>query len=161
MMHRRQQEAPWLWLASICMVTVPFTVLFGCRGTPAATGKPVKGAVTYNGSPVSGATVSFVSASGASGFGMTNEQGQFTLRTAHGEGVPPGTYQVTIAKAETPAVENSVSDQDPSYVPPDPDAMPPAPKDLLPIKYKTTATSGLTATVTDSGPNEFTFPLTD
>ncbi|HVA46572.1 MAG TPA: carboxypeptidase-like regulatory domain-containing protein [Pirellulales bacterium] len=139
------------------------------RGDP--NGRPVTGAVTYQGSPVEGANVTFVSAS-TPAFGRTDAEGKFKLATAAGENVPLGSYQVAIVKKEAPLVEPESSSTeelgdgglpaDYQFVPPDPNAPPPAePKDLLPAKYADAAKSGLSATVTADGKNEFDFPLTD
>lgn len=133
----------------------------GCGGKPPAPGKPVAGKVTYHDQPVAGAIVTFTSAN-ASAAGVTDEQGQFKLRTALGENVPVGDYRVLVEKSEEMARSGVGTTSEADYQPPDPDEPPPpAPKDLLPAKYKVAESSGLTATVTEKGPNEFTFPLID
>ena len=129
----------------------------GCGGKPALTGKAVKGTVTYNGSPVEGAAVSFISPT-ASGYSSTDKEGHFTLRTSQGEGLPVGEYKVTVVKTELPP-DGKEATSDTDYVPPDPNAPPPQPKDLLPAKYKMPETSQLSASVTESGPNEVPLSL--
>jgi len=138
-------------LATVC--------LSGCGGVARVGGKPVTGTVTYRGSAVEGAAITFASPT-ASGYGSTDKEGHFKLRTAQGEGVPVGNYQVTITKTSFQP-SGKVAASETEYVPPDPDAPLPTPEDLLPAKYKTAATSGLTATVSERGPNDFTFPLAD
>lgn len=133
----------------------------GCGKQPSG-GAPVTGQVTQNGMPVQGASITFVpAAGGTAGFAMTDAEGKYTVRTAQGEGLPPGSYQVTVTKTDAPPPQNTVSDQDPAYVPPDPNAPPPVIKDLLPAKYKDVQSSGLTADVKAGGKNEFSFPLSD
>jgi hypothetical protein len=62
--------------------------------------KKVKGVVKLDGTPVEGATVAFVSSDGITLYsGFTDQTGTFTLSTPDGkEGVPPGTYKVTVVK---------------------------------------------------------------
>lgn len=134
----------------------------GCSGGAKddANGRAATGKVTYQGNPVEGASVTFRGPS-VSAFGLTDAEGKYKLRTGSGERVPLGTYQVSIVKKESPPVSTASTDQE-NYVPPDPNAPPaPAPKDLLPAKYGDAAQSGLTATVTADGKNEFDFSLSD
>lgn len=150
-------------LASLLTASIlVFLVSQGCSkgngGDP--NGRVVTGTVTHQGKAVEGAMVTFSSPI-ASAFGQTNAEGKFKLTTSSSEKVSLGDYQVTIVKKETPpaAQTSSTSEQ---YVPPDPDAPPvSANKDLLPARYGDAATSGLTATVTADGKNEFDFPLVD
>ena len=134
----------------------------------------IEGTVTYNGVPVEGAIVNFQATTpdGESASGFTNASGRYTLTSVTavdgGRGALPGEYRVAITKFE-PA-------------PPDPyrDAMmreeisyeeyirrvnaggpPPPPKHLLPEKYSSTGTSGLTATVVRGRNPPFDFNLTD
>ena len=132
----------------------------GCGGKKSeGSGRPVTGKVTYNGQPVAGATVTFVGVAN-SAFGMTDAEGNFKLRTASGENVPLGDYQVTVTKTDTPPPAAAANPGE--YRPPDPNAPPPPePKDLLPAKYKQGTSSQLTATVTESGQNHFELTLTD
>jgi hypothetical protein len=64
----------------------------------------VEGVVQYeDGSPVSGAMVAFIPTSGGGGSdasGITNESGNFTLRTGNVEGAKKGKYKVVITKAK-------------------------------------------------------------
>lgn len=132
----------------------------GCGGKKnEGSGRPVTGKVTYNGQPVSGATVTFVGVAN-SAFGMTDAEGNFKLRSSSGEIAPLGDYQVTVTKTDAPPPAAAANPSD--YRPPDPNAPPPPePKDLLPAKYKQTTSSQLTASVMQSGQNFFEFKLTD
>lgn len=142
-----------------CLTALLVAPITGCGEKQKTAGKPVKGTVTYNGSPVEGATVSLVSPV-TSGYGSTDKEGHFTIRNSQGEGLPVGEYKVTVIKTEVPKTgKESTSEMD--YVPPDPNAPPPQPKELLPAKYKQPETSQLGASVTESGPNEVTLTLTD
>lgn len=76
---------------------------------------PVAGVVTYNGTPLVGATVSFLSTDAQQGrlaSGLTDEQGRFQLHTflslgQQAAGAVPGTYKVAIHKREAPNVADS------------------------------------------------------
>lgn len=63
----------------------------------------LKGVVTLDGTPVEGATVTFVSESGSDTFsGATNAKGEFTLAgTDQKPGVKPGTYKVIVTKVSS------------------------------------------------------------
>lgn len=133
----------------------------GCGGKSKAPGRPVEGKVTYHDQAVAGAIVTFSSPT-ASASGMTDDLGHFKLRTALGDNVPLGDYHVLVSKTEEMPRTGVEATSESDYRPPDPDAPPPpAPKDLLPPKYNALESTTLTATVTEKGPNEFTFPLTD
>lgn len=134
--------------------------LAGCGGKKeAGNGRPVTGKITYNGQPVAEATVTFLG-SFNSAFAQTDVEGKFKLKTAVGEKVPLGDYQVTVIKTDVPPLPPPVPPEE--YKPPVPNAPPPPePKDLLPPKYKQPDSSQLTASVTDSGENYFEFNLKD
>ena len=124
---------------------------------------PVTGTVTHNGQPVDGATVAFQSAGGSRGaVGVTDAGGKYTLTTFEsGDGAVPGEYQVKIFKYKVESSE-AVADQDSDdYVPPAEGEGEEAAEaeNLLPPIYADPTTSGLTATVSESGANTFDFPL--
>jgi hypothetical protein len=86
-----------------------------------------------------------------SAFGYTNARGRFSLQTFRdGDGAVAGAHQVT--------VEKTVWEQ-PAFVTEADVAPPPVETSFLPKKYRSTKTSGLTAEVTEAGPNEFVFEL--
>ncbi len=121
--------------------------------------KPVSVTVTYKGAPVEGATVTFVDSGDppTPSYGLTDAQGVAKLKTSYAEGAVVGTHQVTITKTQSEG--GSTADQDsPDY---NPDPPPSVVKSVIPMKYESKLTSGLTADVKESGPNEFKFDLTD
>lgn len=158
---------PSVCFAWIALAGLALGVGQGCSGGKKGdpNGRMVTGKVSYQGKPIEGAFVTFASPS-ASAFGQTDSQGKFKLTASSGEKVPLGAYQVSIIRKEQPSAPAAGNDFDPehpeNYVPVDPNAPPPPePKDLLPVKYADASTSGLSATVTPDGNNEFEFPLTD
>lgn len=116
---------------------------------------PVTGVVMHAGAPVAGATVVFVSepsdgSSQVAAVGRTDGAGRFRLRTFRdGDGAVAGSHAVQIEKLtwiRQPADHPE-------------DSRPPEPVSLLPERYRTAATSGLTAAVAPSRTNEFRFDL--
>lgn len=152
----------YLSLKSLVPIALVLLVAAGCgeSGRPAGAKptKPVKVTVTYKGSPVEGATVSFISETPA--YGRTDGSGVAQMKTyVEGDGAVVGAHAVTITKTETVGAAPAVDQDSPEY---DPNAAeaPSTVKYLIPQKYEM-KTSGLTAEVKDSGPNEFKFDLTD
>ncbi len=150
----------WLICAS-CML-----VWAGCGGAAVDPNRPatapVSGTVTYQGSPVENATVTFLASApdGKSAVGRTDASGKFALMTfAPGDGAVPGQYKVMISKQVT---EGGVSEEEAyKYIERGENPPEPTVKNLLPEKYTAADTSGLSADVTESGENTFTFELTD
>lgn len=149
-------------------------VLTGCGGgadRPAMV--PVSGTVSYNGSPVEGATVTFAAGTSArSSTGVTDSGGKFRLTTFDtNDGAPAGEYTVTIAKFEADAssLDSSVGSS--------PEkmkemmakqqalmsgkAVADKPKAKLPTKYADGKTSGEARKVVAGESNDFKFDLTD
>ena len=134
--------------------------LGGC-GTPAGQRPtaPVEVTVTYQGSPVSGATVTFITAEEPKAAnGITNDAGVAVLTTYQAkDGAIIGTNLVTISKMEVdpkgekPPVDPSQADVV-GYTPLTPL------KSLLPKKYSMPGTSGIQADVV-RGKNTFKYDL--
>jgi hypothetical protein len=125
---------------------------------------PVSGAVTYQGQPVSGAQVNFMAPGAArAAYGVTDAEGKFRLSTfGTDDGALIGSHIVTVAKPTETVTGAGMSADDPDggYAAAMAQAAKsPAVKSELPDKYANAQTSGLTAEVTQAGPNEFTFPL--
>ena len=152
-----------LFLASVLLFAV------GC-GSGLGT-VPVTGKVTLDGEPVEGAMVVFNadSADGRSASGMTDASGAYVLTTEfNGDGALPGSYKVAVSKFEggddgMPDTTGMSEDEamDAMYGALDKKGRnAPVAKNLIAKKWSNEAGSGLTATVTDSGPNEFNFEVT-
>ena len=138
------------------------SILTGCGGQAGIDGTVrVTGTVTHQSGPVPGATVIFAPAGATrAASGLTDASGSFELTTLRpGDGVLPGKYQVAISKTET--VGGMTEEESMAYVAEHGEPPTVTVKDLLPEKYKTVATSELTAEVTEGGKNHFTFDLAD
>lgn len=132
-------------------------VLAGCEAVPEHQKGtvPVKGSVTLNGSPVPGATVTFLAPKdGRSASAVTDAQGRYALTTfRRGDGALPGDYNVIVMKFEVVTGEPTGK----KYVPVQEN---PEPKNQLPGRYARPGKSGLKATVTaDAKANVFDFAL--
>jgi len=144
------------WLLCEAMSVLICQVAFsGCGGMPAGPETiEVTGTVTYQGTPVEGANVTFHPTSGSeqtlASQGVTDNEGRFALSTHVGggkfkPGIVPGQYGVAITKLDTAGISTTLG----------------PPKDLLPRKYGSPTTSQLTADVAAGTPNNFEFPLSD
>jgi len=138
-----------------------FGFLLGCAGdsgeNPAWPKRvPASGYVKYKGKPVEGAEVTFTNtAASSTGSGKTDAAGFFYLTTyREKDGVVPGAQVVAIRRVDV--VDNTPADVDLSA---GGVAVPPKVTWIIPEKYSNSTRSGLTAEVTESGPNEFTFDL--
>lgn len=131
--------------------------LIGCEAVPENQKGtvPVKGVVTFSGSPVAGATVTFLAPKdGRSASAVTDAQGRYALTTfRRGDGALPGDYNVIVMKFEV--VTGGQTGQ--KYVPVQET---PEPKNLLPSRYAQPGKSDLKATVAaDAKANVFDFAL--
>jgi len=150
-------------------------VLAGCSDPDARYSK-VEGTITYNGAPLADATVSFAptSSEGEYASGLTDASGKFMLTSAGaidgGRGALPGDYTVTVSKMEA-AVDKDQEDLDSGKITYDEYqakmaargsyASAPAAKSLIPQKYGSGSSSGLTATVEKGKNQPFVFDLVD
>lgn len=116
---------------------------------------PVTGQVLYKGQPIEGATVAFTSNEGTQGAtGKTDADGRFQLTTFElNDGAVLGEHKVKISKVEASSSwsPDAAEDVRPQV----------QQRSLLPARYGDYNTSKLTASVSESGSNEFTFELTD
>ncbi len=133
------------WGIGLCVL------LGGCsEGTQLETA-PVRGTVIYNGKPLPYGSVSFQPAAGLPAVGRIQSDGSFTLTTySNGDGAIIGSHKVAIIATEIDAGATP---------PADPHGEMPPPKSVIPAKYASYATSGLTAEVVGGKKNEFTFTL--
>ena len=119
---------------------------------------PVTGKITYNGSPVPNATLTFIPSSGPVASGQTDENGVYSLKTGSEEGAVAGEHKIGIIAVEkqnqgeispdSPEYEKMMSGQRPEE------------KWLIPEKYGNTLSSGLTKTVKEED-NVIDIELTD
>jgi hypothetical protein len=124
---------------------------------------PVTGTVYYNGKLLEGATVGFMGSVGRPSSGMTDAEGRFELSAwKEGDGATLGQHVVTISKTAEPKFTPK-KNPDGSYIFRS-QAEQWAFYDremLLPDRYSSAMMTDLSATVTEEGPNDFTFELTD
>ena len=109
---------------------------------------PVSGKVTFQGKPLADAKVVFVPTGKDEPdrpAAVTDAEGAFELICDDQAGAPPGNYQVVIM-AFKPATDADDSES--------------KPPSLIPVKYNTPKTSGLTAVVKDQDENVIDFTLT-
>lgn len=134
--------------ASFChaaCLSVVLLTLTGCLGG-AGEAKPVpaSGVLTLNGEPLAGAYVLFIPDIGPKASATTDADGGFELTTVQEkDGVVPGPCRIAVEKRAP------LDPKDP-YV---------TPKSLIPEKYGSVNTSGLSETVADSGENFFSIDL--
>lgn len=153
----------FLWCTLI--VSLPFT--FGCFGggdSDRLPTKPLAVTVTHNGRPVTDATVTFVDEAGtAPAFGQTDAQGVAKMKTYEEEdGVIYGTHRISIIKSEIVG-EREAADQDSTeYDPLATEQGPPVMiRQLIPAKYSSPDSSGLTAEINEDSPEEMKIELVD
>ena len=150
-----------LFALSLASIFVVFT---GCQKAQGLKGLvKVKGTVTLDGSPLSGASVTFVPLSvsdelrGASG--TSDDSGNFEMTTLNkADGVMPGEYRVTVVKREATGKV------------PTPEEMQEASlkgislniqyKSVIPDKYGSSSTSGLSAKIEPNQKDPVKFELT-
>jgi len=147
------------WFAILALFAV---LLVGCgqSGLPVV---PVTGSVQFEGQPVAEAFITFYPAGseGRMASGQTNANGEFALVTAGAAkaGVMPGSYRVSVEKTVfvddrgNPIIMGSEASEALQQMPKS--------KSLIPEKYDTADTSGLTADVAKKGKNHFVFELTE
>lgn len=177
MQHVRRRKvfaARLVWVA-VCATVV---LAIGCsryvedkwsRARPAT--HRAGGVVEYRGQPVTRAIVTFVAREESRGteftaVGLTDDRGRYELKTFRpGDGALAGSHRVTIEKrslggghAGDKKIPTNREEYEAQRA-----AQAGAAKFVgeLPARYGDAKTSGLTADVTDKGPNEFVFTLDD
>lgn len=140
-----------IYLPLLIFCLLPLVI--GCSGGGALDTAPVTGTVTYNGKPLPYGSVSFRPKAGSPATGKIQTDGTFTMTTYHdGDGAIVGAHEVLIIATETdagtapevqPGTEMAVA------------------KSVIPQKYTSFSTSGLTAEVIAGEENQFTFALKD
>ena len=127
-------------------------LVVGCGGGAGPETVAVTGSVVYEGQPVAGALVTFVPAASdktlKTAQSETAEDGRFEMSYQVGNetksGLPPGEYKVAVEKLDLESVQSTLT----------------PPKSLLPDKYASEQTSGLSAAVQVESDNDFQFELT-
>ena len=114
------------------------------------------GTVTFQGKPLPGANVVFISPEGSvPPLGRTDEQGRFELKTNGKTGAPADEYKVAIT-----AVRQKRQVSEAEAVGMTSEQIAANHESLIPAKYNNQISSGLTATVSkDPKSNEFSFEL--
>ncbi|UUO08613.1 carboxypeptidase-like regulatory domain-containing protein [Blastopirellula sp. J2-11] len=141
------------------LISLTILLLMGCTGGTLQEGAAKTTVwVTLDDDPVEAAAVVFTPASqGRSASGMTDENGRCEMGTSnYGDGVFPGVYQVTVSKSiDDP---DSVAEVSEEY---DGRGIPPSAKQiyLVPKKYISPTTSGLTVTVQEGKENKVELEL--
>ncbi|MDR0521592.1 MAG: DUF4198 domain-containing protein [Planctomycetaceae bacterium] len=132
-----------------------FFVLFfiGCSPSTRLSGLvPAEGVVLHNGSPVSGATVSFIPLGETrSAVAVTDANGRFKMMTLHpADGIMAGGYVITLSKTEE--IGGGKRDED--------SAAEPLIVQHLPVKYAERETTNLRITVSAKGDRNIRLELT-
>lgn len=113
----------------------------GCGGSDQLPTYPVQGNVIFNGKPLQQGSVTFIPENGPYASGRISSDGTFELTTyAEGDGAIAGMHRILVSAVKV----------DPNH----PQAVP-----LIPFKYGSEQTSGLTATVEKSDTNKVTLEL--
>ena len=143
---------------------VLFTIFSGCNQADTNT-ISASGIVIYAGSPVAGAEVAFLpvdlSSETKPARGTTDSNGRFVVKTyfssqVDAKGVRPGQYSVTVQKLAPP--NGMTMDEWQIANMENANSTPPL-RSLVPEKFSSAETSGLSATVEKDGENDFTFDL--
>ncbi|MEM8945222.1 MAG: carboxypeptidase-like regulatory domain-containing protein [Planctomycetota bacterium] len=121
-------------------------VATGCSGTYDAS---VSGTVTFDGSPLKSGSISFIPGQpGPASYAAVLGDGSYTVNTGREEGLPPGSYTITVM-----AREKSIEDTSGRGLPPMPG------KQITPTWYAQKKSSPLKFTV-EAGSNEINLELT-
>jgi hypothetical protein len=140
----------------ICLLCATILLAAGCSGSGRPPTYPVTGTVMWKGKPVEAARVILIpTGMQESAAGVTDASGKYSLTTfVAGDGAMPGDYRVKVAKYDIkqPTKEEqekyiSFEEEQKMVFSSDERPLPPA-KNLLPKKYESEITSGLTHTVT-------------
>lgn len=169
----------------LCWLLCAAIATAGCKQQASLKTYPVKGTVTYNGKPISGATVSYANdeSSAPRCSATTDSDGRFSLSTFVSAkevlpGAPSGSYKVSIVKMSANQQSAAQTGNWENLSPQDRDKQmhgmwqkqnesfkegqgPQKPKPEIPERYGKPETSGLVATVVigENEPREF--KLTD
>jgi len=138
--------------------------LTGCGGVTGPSLAKVTGKVSYQDKPVPNATVLFSPKTGAGGIatGVTNSDGEFTLSTQGRAGCAIDDCMVSITAEQADPNAKKMTPEEYGKLVAEGKPLPASAKSLIPEKYASHQTSGLTAkVVSDATQNHFEFTLTD
>ena len=160
----------------LMMLFLIFVAFPGCGGEKDL--RVVKGVVTWRDAPLAGATITFVPVDqdGVMATGMTESDGSYRLTSfgakKKGSGAKIGSYRVSVVKREESGLSGDAeavrkgetsweeirrqqaSDQNTALArQTGPAKSLPPPVSLIPVKYASGETSGLTATIENKNPN--------
>jgi len=152
-------------LQFVCLILL--ALLVGCNNKPTRDGPQlieVTGVVLLDGDPVEGAHVTFSpEAGGPAAFAVSDRRGRYELRTFDpGDGAVPGKYAISVRKEvveggmefDSPAAKEAYIEQH-GKAPPERKTV-----SVLPEKYSSKKTSGLSAEITLASKNRFDLDLT-
>lgn len=136
-----------------CIAAAIFATGCGPGGNAPAT-VPVTGKITLEGEPVAAAIVSLTPTAGSADAvpaqATTNDSGEFEVQSVFNQGrdtqagMTPGEYLLTVTKLEELPAQAQITR---------------APKNLLPKRYESIASSDLKATISVDGDNVITVDL--
>ena len=150
------------WFLIAALATCVAGCWRGLSGGPKVV--PASGKVTYKNLPVEGATVSFLGdGKTVPAIAITDSAGDFILTTTRsGDGAVPGKHQVTVTKIIGPPVAKTkgpMSMEEAAKAANDP---PPAkPLSMLPDRFSSANSSGLSYEVKEGQSNNFKIELTE
>ena len=127
------------------LVGIAIFFIVGCLRNDGLVTAPVTGKVTYKGKPLPNGTIMFVPSEGPAATGEIGSDGTYRLSTGSIDGAVLGSHKVSIT---------ALADIGGAL----PEQRNPTPPSLLPAKYLSHETSGLTAEV-KKGKNEVIFDL--
>ncbi len=147
-------------LVQLCCLGTLIVTVAGCgSGDDERSAKrpkvyPASGVATFNGEPLEGATVQYISLDlNLAADGITDAAGKYALTTYKpNDGAPEATYKVVVTKR----IYEEKKTKDDS---PDEPSVAKPPKDLLPKKYANATTTDIEASITSGGPNQATLEL--
>ena len=126
-----------------------FMILTGCGRSDGPRLGQVSGTVTLNGKPVSNGVVTFMSEEGFGASAPLNAEGNYTLRSQYGVGIPLGNYKVIVAPPSAQAQDLAAPSGQPTA----------QTASEIPKKYHEFATSGFEFKI-ERGKQEFDLDLT-
>jgi len=141
----------------LCLLILLGSLVVGCSKSTEQVTQPVDGILTMDGSPLAGASITFVPASseGTVAAGSTDAEGKFKVQTVHGApdgGTTPGEYRVTVTKIEAVPTGRKTTNSEGETIEETTE------RSVVPAIYGSTETTPLGVTIT-KGKNAVTLEL--